>query len=266
MLRCRAMAEVSLRDRRQALLDRPALRGREFCRAYAAAADGWLSAWPTGRATATRGGSPSSRSAATAAASSARTATSTSSSSTRAAGTSPNWPTPSGTRSGTRASTSTTASAGPSEVVDAAVDDLRVALGLLDARLVWGDARVAEPLLAKATELWRTRARRDVAAGAGRPDGRAAPDPRRPGLPARARPEGEPRRACATSTCCGPIAAYAPLLADYVDLPSLEPATGLLTEIRVELHRSAGRELDRLLLQDQDHIAGVARLRRTPTR
>ncbi|HEY5245301.1 MAG TPA: nucleotidyltransferase domain-containing protein, partial [Acidimicrobiales bacterium] len=37
------MVEVSLRDRRQALLDRPALRGREFCRAYAAAADDWLS-------------------------------------------------------------------------------------------------------------------------------------------------------------------------------------------------------------------------------
>ena len=31
----------------------------------------------------------------------------------------------------------------------------------------------------------------------------------------------------------------------------------MLTEVRVELHRSAGRELDRLLLQEQDHVADV---------
>ncbi len=60
------------------------------------------------------------------------------------------------------------------------------------------------------------------------------------------------------SACCGqPSREYAPLLADYADLASLEPATALLTTIRVELHRIAGREQDRLLLQDQDHVADV---------
>ena len=37
----------------------------------------------------------------------------------------------------------------PAEVLSAAADDVRVALGLLDARLVWGDAKVADPLIAR---------------------------------------------------------------------------------------------------------------------
>ena len=37
-------AETSLRDRRAALLNQPGLMGEEFCRAYAAEADAWLSA------------------------------------------------------------------------------------------------------------------------------------------------------------------------------------------------------------------------------
>src|SRR6202034_4589055 len=53
------------------------------------------------------------------------------------------------------------------------------------------------------------------------------------------------------------ISAYAPLLADYADLASLEGATALLTDIRVELHRMAGREHDKLLLQDQDQVASA---------
>ena len=51
------------------------------------------------------------------------------------------------------------------------------------------------------------------------------------------------------------ISAYAPLLADYADLGSLEDATSVLTRVRVELHRIAQREQDKLLLQDQDQIA-----------
>ena len=58
------------------------------------------------------------------------------------------------------------------------------------------------------------------------------------------------------------ISAFAPLLAEYADLASLEGATALLTDIRVELHRLAQREHDKLLLQDQDQVAAGARLRR----
>ena len=53
------------------------------------------------------------------------------------------------------------------------------------------------------------------------------------------------------------ISAYAPLLADYADLGSLEHATSVLNRVRVELHRIAEREQDRLLLQDQDQIAAA---------
>ena len=51
------------------------------------------------------------------------------------------------------------------------------------------------------------------------------------------------------------ISAFAPLLAEYADLASMESATALLTDIRVELHRLAQREHDKLLLQDQDQVA-----------
>ena len=43
----------------------------------------------------------------------------------------------------------------PSEVLSAAADDVRVALGLLDGRRVWGEPKVADPLLAKARAAWR---------------------------------------------------------------------------------------------------------------
>ena len=36
------------------------------------------------------------------------------------------------------------------------------------------------------------------------------------------------------------ISVYAPLLADYADLSSLDGATALLTDVRVELHRWPG--------------------------
>src|ERR1035441_4477608 len=43
----------------------------------------------------------------------------------------------------------------PAEVRSAASTDVRVALGLLDARRVWGDPKVADPLLVHARAAWR---------------------------------------------------------------------------------------------------------------
>ena len=51
------------------------------------------------------------------------------------------------------------------------------------------------------------------------------------------------------------LSAYAPLLAEYADLASVESSAALLTKVRVELHRIAQREQDKLLLQDQDQVA-----------
>ena len=179
--------------------------------------------------------------------------------STPVTGTSRPSPTASGTRCGTRASSSTTRSGSPQEVLTAAADDVRVALGLLDARMVWGEPRVAEPLLEKAKAAWRDKlgtkylplledqmgARR---AAAGDVAFLLEPDLK------------ESHGGLRDVSVLRAIAAYAAELPDYADLGSVEPATRLLTDVRVELHRMAGREHDKLLLQDQDQVAAALEL------
>jgi [protein-PII] uridylyltransferase len=144
----------------------------------------------------------------------------------------------------------------PAEVLTAAADDVRVALGLLDARLIWGEPRISEPLLDKTLAAWRDRlgtqylpllevqmAERRSAAG----DVAFLLEP----------DLKESHGGLRDVNVLRAIAVYAPLLADYADLKSLEAAATLLTTIRVELHRLAEREHDKLLLQDQDHVARV---------
>ncbi|HEX3946276.1 MAG TPA: HD domain-containing protein, partial [Acidimicrobiales bacterium] len=250
------MAEVSLRDRRQGLLDRPELRGREFCRAYAAEADAWLAGL------ADRATQGSSRRLALIAVGGygrgelcpysdldvvlvheghrdvARLAD---------AIWYPVWD------QGVHLDHSVRR---PAEVLEAAADDLRVALGLLDARVVWGEARVAEPVLAKALELWQDRlAASWLPTLAQQMDGRRQ---HHGDLAFLLEPDlKDSHGGLRDVNVLRAVASSAPLLADYVDLGSLAPAVDLLTEIRVELHRSAGREMDRLLLQEQDHVAEV---------
>jgi len=250
------MVEVSLRDRRQALLDCPELQGTAFCRAYAREADDWLAALAD-----------------------------------RAAGANPRHlalVAVGGYGRGElcpfsdldvvlvhdgRRDVATVADAiwypvwdqgvhldhsvrRPAEVLEAAAGDLRVALGLLDARSVWGDERVAGPLLTRSTELWRSRlgaqwlpTLAEQMAERHRTQGDVAfllePDLK------------EGRGGLRDVNVLRAVAAYAPLLDDYVHLASLEPAAAVLTAVRVELHRRAGRELDRLLLQEQDEVARV---------
>jgi [protein-PII] uridylyltransferase len=142
----------------------------------------------------------------------------------------------------------------PSEVLAAAADDLRVALGLLDARMVWGEHKLADPLIEKAKAAWRDRlgtrylpvievqmAERRTTAG----DVAFLLEP----------DLKESHGGLRDVSVLRALSAYAPLLADYADLASLDGATSLLTSIRVELHRMANREHDRLLLQDQDQVA-----------
>ena len=142
------------------------------------------------------------------------------------------------------------------EVLSAAADDVRVALGLLDARLVWGDAKVADPLVADARTAWR-----ESLGTRYLPDLQAQMEERHRGVGDVAfllEPDlKESHGGLRDVNVLRAISAYAPLLADYADLASLEPATALLTRVRVELHRIAGREQDRLLLQDQDQVAAA---------
>jgi [protein-PII] uridylyltransferase len=248
------VAETSLRDRRNRLLAQPELRGQEFCRRYAAEADAWLS----GLAERAAGDVPR-HLALVAVGGYGRSSLCPFSdldvvlvhNGLRDIGKVadaiwyPVWD------EGVHLDHSVRR---PSEVLSAAAEDVRVALGLLDGRLVWGEAKVAEPLLEKARAAWRDRLgarylpllQKQMAerqASAGDVAFLLEPDLK------------ESHGGLRDVNVLRAISAFAPLLAEYVDLASLEGATALLTDIRVELHRLARREHDKLLLQDQDQVA-----------
>ncbi len=141
----------------------------------------------------------------------------------------------------------------PGEVIEMAGEDLRVALGLLDGRVVCGDPKVAEHLLTEARERWakqkppwlgvladqvveRHAAHGDVAFLL-EPDLKEA--------------HGGLRDISALAAVMRAV----PVLADYVDTVAIADAHSVLTRVRVELHRQSGRELNKLLLQEQDQVA-----------
>ncbi|HEX4176299.1 MAG TPA: [protein-PII] uridylyltransferase [Acidimicrobiales bacterium] len=249
-------ADTSLRDRRARLLAQPGLMGEEFCRSYAAEADAWLSDL------ADRAAGENKRHLALVA--------------VGGYGRSSLCPysdldvvlVHSGYRDvkevadgiwypvwdeGVHLDHSVRR---PAEVLSAAAEDLRVALGLLDARVVWGERKLAEPLIDKAKAAWREKlgtrylpvievqmAQRRATAG----DVAFLLEP----------DLKESHGGLRDVSVLRALSAYAPLLADYADLASLDESTALLTSIRVELHRMAKRAHERLLLQDQDQVAAA---------
>jgi [protein-PII] uridylyltransferase len=250
------VAETSLRDRRSRLLAEPGLRGQEFCRRYAAEADAWLSGLAERAA-----GDVKRHLALVAVGGYGRSSLCPYSdldvvlvhtghrdiAKVADAIWYPVWD------QGVHLDHSVRR---PSEVLSAAAEDVRVALGLLDGRLVWGEAKVAEPLLERARAAWRDRLgarylpmlQQQMAerrATAGDVAFLLEPDLK------------ESHGGLRDVSVLRAISAFAPLLADYADLDSLNGATALLTDIRVELHRLAQREHDKLLLQDQDQVAAA---------
>ncbi len=250
------MPDASLRERRQALVDRPELRGTAFCRAYAAEADRWLSSL----AEAASGGDhrklallavggygrgelcPASDLDVVLVHEGRRPVEDLANAIWY-----PVWD------QGVPLDHSVRR---PKEVLAMAAEDLRVALGLLDARLVWGDPSVAEPLLADTVAAWR--------GGGGERWLPVLCDQ----MDERHRTHGdvafllepdlkEGHGGLRDVNVLRAVAAYAPALTDYVNLQALAPAAEVLTAIRVELHRRAGRALDRLLLQEQDEVAAI---------
>lgn len=247
-------ADASLRERRSRLLEQPGLRGEEFCRRYAAEADAWLSSL------ADRAAGDNRRHLALLA----------------VGGYGRSWLCPYSdldvvlVHNGRR-DIKTVADGiwypvwdegvhldhsvrRPSEVLSAAAEDLRVALGLLDGRTVWGEHRLSDPLIEKARATWRDRLgtkylpvleaqMAERRATAGDVAFLLEPDLK------------ESHGGLRDVSVLRALSAYAPLLADYADLASLKDAAAVLTDVRVELHRMAGREHDRLLLQDQDQVA-----------
>jgi [protein-PII] uridylyltransferase len=247
-------ADTSLRDRRSRLLEEPGLKGEEFCRRYAAEADDWLSGLADRAA-----GDNKRHLALVAVGGYGRSSLSPYSDldvvlvhngrrdiSAVADGIwYPVWD------EGVHLDHSVRR---PSEVLDAASEDLRVALGLLDGRMVWGEPKLAEPLIEKSRAAWRTRLgtkylpvleiqMAERRATMGDVAFLLEPDLK------------ESHGGLRDLSVLRAISAYAPLLADYADLASLEDAAALLTNVRVELHRMARREHNKLLLQDQDQVA-----------
>ncbi|MGA7420543.1 MAG: [protein-PII] uridylyltransferase [Acidimicrobiales bacterium] len=143
----------------------------------------------------------------------------------------------------------------PNEVLKVASDDLRTALGLLDARVVCGDVNVADPLINNARDRWvqqkppwlddlservseRHAAHGDVAFLL-EPDLKEA--------------HGGLRDVAAL----GALVLAVPELANHVDSAAVARSRGVLTRVRVELQRRSSHELNRLLLQEQDQVAAA---------
>ena len=144
----------------------------------------------------------------------------------------------------------------PKDVLALAAEDLRVALGLLDGRQIWGDHRVAEPLLQEVVERWRHRlgsiwlpSLAEQMTERHRTKGDVAfllePDLK------------EAHGGLRDYTVWRAIDTYSPALRDYVDLNAMAEAAQTLLTVRVELHRVSGRAEERLLLQEQDQIADI---------
>jgi len=143
----------------------------------------------------------------------------------------------------------------PSEVLSVAADDLRTQLGWLDGRLVAGDDKVVTPLVARALDLWRSRARHwlPVLAEQVEERHRAHGDVAFLLEPDLKESHGGLRDIHVVNAAARAV----PALADEVDLSSLEGPRRTLTAARVELHRTTGRATDRLLLQEQDQVAAA---------
>ncbi|MCU1594052.1 MAG: UTP-GlnB uridylyltransferase, GlnD [Frankiales bacterium] len=140
------------------------------------------------------------------------------------------------------------------EAVSVAKDDLKAALGLLDARYVAGDAELAARLVSSTRAAWRAGASKRL------PELREAVD-------ARARQFGEvafllePDLKEARGGLRDVHAMHAVAVAQVADAPSeaVRAAYTTLLDVRGELQRrtgSAGRRVvDRLLMQEQDGLA-----------
>ncbi len=141
----------------------------------------------------------------------------------------------------------------PSEALDMAAEDLRVALGLLDGRVICGEQKVAEPVLEGARERWVRQKPPWLGVLADKVAERHATSGDVGFLlePDLKESHGGLRDIAALLAMMEAV----PVLADYVDTVAIEAARSVLTAARVELHRRAGRELNKLLLQEQEQVA-----------
>ncbi|TCB96154.1 bifunctional uridylyltransferase/uridylyl-removing protein GlnD [Micromonospora zingiberis] len=142
------------------------------------------------------------------------------------------------------------------EALSVAQDDVKVALGLLDARLVAGDPELADTLARSATDHWRRTAVRQLA-------------PLRESTAARWQAhgelafllEGDLKEAAGGLRDVGILRAIA--LAGITDAlrPAVHAAHLRLLDTRDALHQQVGRRVDRLLAQERAGVAALLGLR-----
>jgi len=138
------------------------------------------------------------------------------------------------------------------EALAVAADDLKAALGLLDARFVAGDRDLADDLIAKALAQWRTRPHRWLDRLHEAVEQRHASFGEVAFL---LEPEIKEGRGGLRDVHALRAAALAtPVVGPLDDLAA--PAR-FLFDVRVQLHLRAGKALDRLLLQEQDAVAAA---------
>ena len=244
---------MSLRARRQELIERTDLRGDDFCRAYSAAADEWLTGLfdeatggdPRGMAVVAVGGygrgelCPFSDLDVVLVHKGRKDVAATADRIWY-----PVWDEGIALDHSVRK---------PSEALDMAAEDLRVALGLLDGRVVCGEHKVAEPVLEGARDRWARQKPPWLGVLAEKVAERHASDGDVGFLlePDLKESHGGLRDIAALTAMMRAV----PVLADYVDTVALDQARAVLTAARVELQRRAGRELNKLLLQEQEQVA-----------
>jgi [protein-PII] uridylyltransferase len=146
----------------------------------------------------------------------------------------------------------------PKEVRRAVDADVKVALGLLTARVVAGDAALGAGVVDGALDRWRSKATRWLP----QVDGFIRERHREFGdLAFLLEPDlKEARGGLRDLRVLQAVARVSPVLAEVVTTPGLERASGTLAQARVELQRATGKPSNRLLLQDQDVVAAALAL------
>ncbi|MFG3705103.1 [protein-PII] uridylyltransferase [Micromonospora sp. NPDC047670] len=145
------------------------------------------------------------------------------------------------------------------EAVEVARDDVKVALGLLDARLVAGDAALADTLVRSAADHWRRTAvrqlpgLRELTAARWETHGELA-----------FLLEGDLKEAAGGLRDVGILRAIATAGITDALRPAVHAAHRRLLDTRDALHVQVGRRVDRLVAQERDGVAALLGLRQIP--
>ncbi|WBB70446.1 [protein-PII] uridylyltransferase [Micromonospora sp. WMMD812] len=138
------------------------------------------------------------------------------------------------------------------EALSVAQDDVKVALGLLDARLVAGDPTLAESLIRSAADHWRRTAvrrlphLREITAARWQAHGELA-----------FLLEGDLKEAAGGLRDVGILRAVATAGVTDALRPAVRAAHLRLLDVRDALHEQVGRRVDRLVAQERDGVAAL---------